>query len=126
MFCSHLMQALLYLSIPKMTTALVFKVGTIGIAFFAECRQRPFYTQQSIFGKYFIGKGFFAEYFFSNTRQRLCRVSKSTRQIKNRNPPKTTKHFLNYRNNFQPLPTILVYLSPYHFHYYFESNLHVL
>jgi hypothetical protein len=34
--------------------------------------------------KYFLGTGFFAEYFFSNTRQRLCRVSKNIRQIENR------------------------------------------
>jgi hypothetical protein len=32
--------------------------------------------------KFFIVKGFFAEYFFSNTRQKLCRVSKSTHQKK--------------------------------------------
>jgi hypothetical protein len=44
---------------------------------FAECN-----TRQRTLGKYFIGKGFFAECFFSDTRQRLCRVSKSTWQRK--------------------------------------------
>jgi hypothetical protein len=39
---------------------------------FAECNTR----QRT------LGKGFFAECFFSDTRQRLCRVSKSTRQRK--------------------------------------------
>jgi hypothetical protein len=38
--------------------------------------------RQRTLGKDFIGKGFFAECFFSDTRQRLCRVSKSTRQRK--------------------------------------------
>jgi hypothetical protein len=42
---------------------------------FAECN-----TRQRTLGKDFIGKWFFAECFFSDTRQRLCRVSKSTRQ----------------------------------------------
>jgi hypothetical protein len=49
---------------------------TLGKAF-AECN-----TRQRTLGKNFIGKGFFAECFFSDTRQRLCRVSKSTRQRK--------------------------------------------
>jgi hypothetical protein len=44
---------------------------------FAECN-----TRQRTLGKDFIGKGFFAECFFSDTRQRLCRVPKSTRQRK--------------------------------------------
>jgi hypothetical protein len=44
---------------------------------FAQCN-----TRQKTLGKDFIGKGFFAECFFSDTRQRLCRVSKSTRQRK--------------------------------------------
>jgi hypothetical protein len=35
-----------------------------------------------VFGKQYIGKGFFAEYFLSGTRQRLCRVSVGTRQRK--------------------------------------------
>jgi hypothetical protein len=39
-------------------------------------------TRQRTLGKDFIGKGFFAECFFSDTRQRLCRVSKNTRQRK--------------------------------------------
>jgi hypothetical protein len=29
-----------------------------------DTQQRLFYTRQRILGKYFIGKGFFAEYFF--------------------------------------------------------------
>jgi hypothetical protein len=49
---------------------------TLGKAF-AECN-----TRQRTLGKDFIGKGFFAECFFSDTRQRLCRVLKSTRQRK--------------------------------------------
>jgi hypothetical protein len=73
---------------------------TLGKAF-AEC-----YTRQRTLGKNFIGKGFFAECFFSDTRQRLCRVSKSTRQIKTLdklNIEKIKKNsktfFLNSRNN---------------------------
>jgi hypothetical protein len=44
---------------------------------FAECR-----TRQIGIGTQCIGKAFFAEYFFSGTRQRLCRVPGSTRQRK--------------------------------------------
>jgi hypothetical protein len=33
-------------------------------------------------GEQYIGKGFFAEYFFSGTRHRLCRVPHGTRQRK--------------------------------------------
>jgi hypothetical protein len=36
-----------------------FTIGKV----FAECN-----TRQRTLGKYFIGKGFFAEYFFSDTR----------------------------------------------------------
>jgi hypothetical protein len=44
-------------------------------------------------GYFTLGKGF-AECFFSDTQQRLCRVSKSTRQIKNRkNLKKNNKTF---------------------------------
>jgi hypothetical protein len=53
---------------------------TTGIAFFAECLRHS--TKAILHSakvlpsvtldKYFIGKGFFAEYFFSDTRQRLC------------------------------------------------------
>jgi hypothetical protein len=49
---------------------------TLGKAF-AECK-----TRQRIFGKHFIGKGFFAEYFFGHS------AKKSIRQIKNRKKPK--------------------------------------
>jgi hypothetical protein len=44
---------------------------------FAECS-----TRQRVFGEMYIGNGFFAGYFLSGTRQRLCRVSLSTRQRK--------------------------------------------
>jgi hypothetical protein len=44
---------------------------------FAECR-----TRQRGIGTQCIGKAFFVEYFFSGTRQRLCRVPGSTRQRK--------------------------------------------
>jgi hypothetical protein len=63
----------------------------------------------------------FTEYFF-DTRQRLCRVSKSTRQRKALDklriatpPPKkiTTTHYYHIYHHII-------------FHYYFESNLHVL
>jgi hypothetical protein len=106
---------------------------TTGIAFFtlgkgfADCN-----TRQRTLGKDFIGKGFFAECFFSDTRQRLCRVSKSTRQRKTLGKlrieiflKKTAKHFLNSRNNS---PTLSYYLTrcPIIFHYYFELNLYVL
>jgi hypothetical protein len=94
---------------------------------FAECN-----TRQKTLGKDFIGKWFFAECFFSDTRQRLCRVSKNTRQRKTlgklrieKIKKKTAKHFLNSRNNS---PTLPYYLRrcPIIFHYYFESNLYVL
>jgi hypothetical protein len=94
---------------------------------FAECN-----TRQRTLGKDFIGKWFFAECFFSDTRQRLCRVSKSTRQritlgkgriekIKK----KQQNIFLNSRNNSPTLPYYLT-RCPIIFHYYFESNLYVL
>ena len=44
---------------------------------FAECR-----TRQRGLGIQCIGKAVFAGYFFSDTRQRLCRVLGSTRQRK--------------------------------------------
>jgi hypothetical protein len=46
---------------------------------FAECN-----TRQRTFGKYFIGKGFFAECFFSDTRQRLCRQRKTLGKLKSK------------------------------------------
>jgi hypothetical protein len=88
---------------------------TLGKAF-AECN-----TRQRTLDKYFIGKGFIAEYFFSNTRQRLCRVSKSTRQRKTLGKlriefKKKQQFFLkNSRNNFSN-PPLLPYPLPYHFH----------
>jgi hypothetical protein len=39
-----------------------------------------YYIRQRTIDKHFFGKWFFAEYFLG-TGQRLCRVSKSTRQI---------------------------------------------
>jgi 5-formaminoimidazole-4-carboxamide-1-beta-D-ribofuranosyl 5'-monophosphate synthetase len=85
-------------------------VYTTGIAFFAECLRHSakaiLHSAKPLpsvtLDKYFIGKGFFAEYFFSDTRQRLCRVSKSTRQRKTLNKlkiektKKTAKHFLKF------------------------------
>jgi hypothetical protein len=44
---------------------------------FAECG-----TWQRGLGEQYIGKGFFAEYFLSSTRQRFCRVPIGTRQRK--------------------------------------------
>jgi hypothetical protein len=44
-------------------------------------------------GKHFIGKWFFVKYFFSDTRQRLCRVSKNIWQIKIAKNPKNSKTF---------------------------------
>jgi hypothetical protein len=44
---------------------------------FVECD-----THQIKIGKLYIGNGFFAEYFLSGTRERLCRLSPSTRQRK--------------------------------------------
>jgi hypothetical protein len=94
---------------------------------FTECN-----TRQRTLDKYFIGKGFFAEYFFSDTRQRLCRVSESTRQRKTLGKlridflKKNSKtFFLNYRN-YSPNPTYYLTHCPIIFHYYFESNLYVL
>jgi hypothetical protein len=44
---------------------------------FAECD-----TRQRELGEQYIDNDFFAEYFLSGTRQRLCRVSLGTRQTK--------------------------------------------
>jgi hypothetical protein len=68
-------------------------------------------------GKYFIGKGSLPSTFSE------CRVSKSTRQIKNRKNPQNNIFFKLWEqlSNHYPLP----YPSLYHFHYYFESNLNV-
>jgi hypothetical protein len=81
---------------------------TLGKAF-AECN-----TRQRTLDKYFIGKEFFAEYFFSDTRQRLCRVPKSTRQRKTlgklrieKIKKKQQNIFLNSRNNSPTLPITL-------------------
>jgi hypothetical protein len=63
---------------------------TTGITFFVEW---SFYTWQRILGKHFIGKGF-STGLFSDTRQRLCRV-----KLRIKNPQKTIKHILSYRNN---------------------------
>jgi hypothetical protein len=61
---------------------------------FAECN-----TRQRTLGKYFIGKGFFAECFFQTLGK-----------------------------DFANSPTIPYYITrcPIIFHYYFESNLYVL
>jgi hypothetical protein len=42
---------------------------------FAECD-----TRQRRLGELYIGNDFFADYFLSGTRQRLCRVRSDTRQ----------------------------------------------
>jgi hypothetical protein len=68
-------------------------------------------------------KGSLTSAFFSDTRQRLCRVLKSTRQIKTlgklriEKSEKTAKHFFNYRSNS---PTLSYHLThcPISFHYY--------
>jgi hypothetical protein len=44
---------------------------------FAECN-----TRQRTLGELYIGSGLFAEYFMSDTRQRICRVPFDTRQRK--------------------------------------------
>jgi hypothetical protein len=44
---------------------------------FAECD-----TRQRDLGEQYIGNDFFAEYFLSDTQQRLCRVTLGTRQRK--------------------------------------------
>jgi hypothetical protein len=52
--------------------------------------------------KYFIGKGFFAEYFFGHS------VKKNTRQIKNQKNKNKTAKKLNYRNNSPTLPIPII------------------
>jgi hypothetical protein len=47
-----------------------------------------------------IGKGFFAEYFFSDTRQKLYRVSKSTRQKKTLGKLRIEKSLKNSKTFF--------------------------
>jgi hypothetical protein len=85
-----------------------FMMYTTGIAFFAE-----YNTRQRTLSKYFIGKGFFAEYFFWHSAKNLPSVKKhsakkNTRQIKNRKKLKTNKKiFLNFRNNSPTLPITL-------------------
>jgi hypothetical protein len=74
---------------------LVRIINLIMYATLPESRSLPSVT----LGKYFIGKGLFVEYFFADTRQKLCRVSKSTRQRKTLGKlrieklKKTAKHF---------------------------------
>jgi hypothetical protein len=63
---------------------------------FAECN-----TRQRTLGKDFIGKGFFAECFFSDTRQRLCRVSKNTRQRKTLGKLRIEKNKKNSKTFFK-------------------------
>jgi hypothetical protein len=58
-------------------TALNVGLITTGIGRFAECD-----TRQRELGEQYIGNDFFAEYFLSGTRQKLCRVSLGTRQRK--------------------------------------------
>jgi hypothetical protein len=59
--------------VPKAFSKALKTLGKL----FAECR-----TRQRVLGTQCIDKAFFAEYFFSGTRQRLCRVPGSTRQRK--------------------------------------------
>jgi hypothetical protein len=68
---------------------------------------------------------------FSDAQQRLCRMSKSTRQrkaldkLRITKKPKKSKTFLNYGNN-SPTTTHYHTHRTIIFHYYFELNLHVL
>jgi hypothetical protein len=88
---------------------------------FAECNTRQRFHRQRVL----------CRVLFSDTRQRLCRVSKNTRQKKHSKLriekilKKTAKHILNSRNNSPTLPYYLT-RCPIIFHYYFESNLYVL
>ena len=53
---------------------------------FAECC-----TRQRTLGKEAIGKGLFAEFFSSGTRQRLCRVSGTRQNVNRKKSEKTQK-----------------------------------
>ena len=88
---------------------------------FAECN-----TRQKILGKYFISKGFFAEYFFRTLGKDFAECRKALDKLKiAKNPKKQQNIFLNSRNNSPILPYYLT-RCPIIFHYYFESNLYVL
>jgi hypothetical protein len=69
---------------------------------FAECN-----TRQRTLGKDFIGKRFFVECFFSDTRQRLCRVSKNIRQRKTLGKLRIEKIKKKQQNIFKILGTTL-------------------
>jgi hypothetical protein len=94
--------------------------STLDKAFAECCTRQTFYRQRVL-----------CWVLFSDTRQRLCRMSKITRQrkalgkLRITKNPKIAKHFLNYGNNS---PTTTHYHTHHTiiFHYYFESNLHVL
>jgi hypothetical protein len=99
-------------------------VSTTGISVSCLCRHyqnrvvcrvsgkafTKYYTRQRILDKHFIGEGFFAEYFFSDTQQRLCWVSKSTLQRKSlsklriKNPKNSKTFFKIIGTTLQPLP----------------------
>jgi hypothetical protein len=90
---------------------------------------RPFYTRQSLCRvlhsakntrQIFYRQTVLCRVLFSDTWQRLYRVSKNTRQINNRKKiQKTAKLFLNYRNN-SPTTTYYHTHRTIIFHYYFE------
>jgi hypothetical protein len=76
--------------------------------------------------KHFIDKKFFAEYFFRTLEKNFAECRKTlSKLIIAKNPKQIPKDFLNYVNNS---PTTIHYHThrPIIFHYYFESNLHVL
>jgi hypothetical protein len=61
---------------PRKHSANTLPSVTLG-KHFAECN-----TRQRTLGELYIGNGLFAEYFLSDTRQRICRVPFGTRQRK--------------------------------------------
>jgi hypothetical protein len=94
-----------------------------------DTQQRPFYTQQRILGKHFIGKGFFAEYFFRIPDKDFAKCRKNTRQRKalgelrtTKNPKTSKTFFLNYGNNYLAYYAIALPIALS----FFESNLNVL
>jgi hypothetical protein len=61
---------------------------TLGKAF-AEC-----YTQQIILGKYFIGKGFFTEYFFRTLDKDFVKCRKTLGKLRIAKNPQKHKNIL--------------------------------
>jgi hypothetical protein len=77
---------------------------TTGIAFFAECLRHSakaiLHSAKPLpsvtLGKYFIGKGFFAEYFFRTIGKHFAECQKALGKLRIEKIKKTAKYFLKF------------------------------